>query len=302
MSAPAKRRCRGPAADLDSSFQKRLRKISIEGNIGERGGPRLPRGRLGGSAFCLSLRRRTAGGRGQGDGLRRRSRAAKHRPRRVSPAPSLHYSETAAPPEVEARPSIIPSRRPSGTGTSHPCYAPQSCRLGDRRAPERGSSWRGRIHVEAAAIPRLTLRSGVPARGPAPARKRRCRPTLGRRQLDVRVAHARRPSLTPSPAPAPRRRSSPALPRQPANNAALPAPKMAARAAPRRPRYVLIARTQPRCCRLAPFSQKVLEHGAGGPQPAPGSAPSTSRDAKAGPVHTRSSARPGTAQTQPAAS
>lgn len=33
MSAPAKRRCRGPAADLDSSFQKRLRKISIEGNI-----------------------------------------------------------------------------------------------------------------------------------------------------------------------------------------------------------------------------------------------------------------------------
>ncbi|CAM9480131.1 unnamed protein product [Bubo scandiacus] len=33
MSTPAKRHCRSPASSLDSSFQKRLRKISIEGNI-----------------------------------------------------------------------------------------------------------------------------------------------------------------------------------------------------------------------------------------------------------------------------
>ncbi|KAM9603930.1 deoxycytidine kinase 2 isoform 2-T2 [Morphnus guianensis] len=33
MSTPAKRHCRSPAGSLDSSFQKRLRKISIEGNI-----------------------------------------------------------------------------------------------------------------------------------------------------------------------------------------------------------------------------------------------------------------------------
>lgn len=38
MSTPAKRHCRSPAGSLDSSFQKRLRKISIEGNIGELGG------------------------------------------------------------------------------------------------------------------------------------------------------------------------------------------------------------------------------------------------------------------------
>lgn len=38
MSTPAKRRCCGPSGSLDSSFQKRLKKISIEGNIGERGG------------------------------------------------------------------------------------------------------------------------------------------------------------------------------------------------------------------------------------------------------------------------
>lgn len=38
MSTPAKRHCRNPAGSPDSSFQKRLRKISIEGNIGERGG------------------------------------------------------------------------------------------------------------------------------------------------------------------------------------------------------------------------------------------------------------------------
>lgn len=91
-------------------------------------------------------------------------------------------------------------------------------------------------------------------------------------------------SLLPSSGPAPRRRSSPALPRQPANNAALPAPKMAARAAPRGPRYLLIARTQPRRCRLAPFSQNV-------PEPAPGPAPSSCQDAMAGPC-TRSSACP----------
>ncbi|XP_027754743.1 deoxycytidine kinase-like isoform X2 [Empidonax traillii] len=33
MSTPAKRHCQSPAGSLDSSFQKRLRKISIEGNI-----------------------------------------------------------------------------------------------------------------------------------------------------------------------------------------------------------------------------------------------------------------------------
>ncbi|KAM6196305.1 deoxycytidine kinase 2 isoform 1-T1 [Sarcoramphus papa] len=33
MSTPAKRHCHSPASSLDSSFQKRLRKISIEGNI-----------------------------------------------------------------------------------------------------------------------------------------------------------------------------------------------------------------------------------------------------------------------------
>uniref|UniRef100_A0A8B9VSE2 Deoxynucleoside kinase domain-containing protein n=3 Tax=Anatinae TaxID=2068716 RepID=A0A8B9VSE2_9AVES len=33
MSTPAKRRCCGPSGSLDSSFQKRLKKISIEGNI-----------------------------------------------------------------------------------------------------------------------------------------------------------------------------------------------------------------------------------------------------------------------------
>lgn len=38
MSTPAKRHCHSPASSLDSSFQRRLRKISIEGNIGELGG------------------------------------------------------------------------------------------------------------------------------------------------------------------------------------------------------------------------------------------------------------------------
>lgn len=38
MSTPAKRHCQSPAGSLESSFQKRLRKVSIEGNIGELGG------------------------------------------------------------------------------------------------------------------------------------------------------------------------------------------------------------------------------------------------------------------------
>ncbi|NWV61288.1 DCK kinase, partial [Malurus elegans] len=33
MSTPAKRHCQSPAGSLESSFQKRLRKVSIEGNI-----------------------------------------------------------------------------------------------------------------------------------------------------------------------------------------------------------------------------------------------------------------------------
>lgn len=33
MSTPAKRHCRSPTGSLDFSFQKRLKKISIEGNI-----------------------------------------------------------------------------------------------------------------------------------------------------------------------------------------------------------------------------------------------------------------------------
>lgn len=37
MSTPAKRHCCGPVSSLNSSFQKRLKKISIEGNIGELG-------------------------------------------------------------------------------------------------------------------------------------------------------------------------------------------------------------------------------------------------------------------------
>lgn len=37
MSPPAKRHCQSPAGSLESSFQKRLRKVSIEGNIGEHG-------------------------------------------------------------------------------------------------------------------------------------------------------------------------------------------------------------------------------------------------------------------------
>lgn len=35
MSTPAKRHCHSTTGSLDSSFQKRLKKISIEGNIGE---------------------------------------------------------------------------------------------------------------------------------------------------------------------------------------------------------------------------------------------------------------------------
>lgn len=47
MSTPAKRHCQSPPGFLESSFQKRLRKVSIEGNIGELGGAGGGSGRWG---------------------------------------------------------------------------------------------------------------------------------------------------------------------------------------------------------------------------------------------------------------
>ncbi|NXC16751.1 DCK kinase, partial [Corythaeola cristata] len=58
MSTPAKRHCHSPAGSLNSSFQKRLRKISIEGNIGELGGRE---GVSGPAAVGTSRRKRPEG-------------------------------------------------------------------------------------------------------------------------------------------------------------------------------------------------------------------------------------------------
>lgn len=79
MSTPAKRSRRGPAAELDSSFQKRFRKISIEGNIGERGGGDVCGERL----FPIPAGEGTAA---RGNGLMAKSRTALEEPCCEAPA------------------------------------------------------------------------------------------------------------------------------------------------------------------------------------------------------------------------
>lgn len=161
MSTPAKRHCQSPAGSLESSFQKRIRKISIEGNIGELGGAGggsewwgNPRGRGGGGRGVVSgrehpkglgcrgrLGERERGGCGacppsSADSRRSAGRAA------LGPEPGARVGRMGSPPGQGARQSHQgagrapehkppgppgPSRAPAVVRASPPAPSPSAC-------------------------------------------------------------------------------------------------------------------------------------------------------------------------------